>query len=68
MMHDEISRDLFLTRSEVIRLVRYSASQINRLEKAGSFPPRINLGPRKVVWREREVLAWLESRGHSYVD
>jgi len=33
-----------------------------RLEKAGQFPPRIQLSPGRVGYRRSEVAAWLESR------
>jgi predicted DNA-binding transcriptional regulator AlpA len=33
-----------------------------RLEKAGDFPPRIQLSPGRVGYRRADVTAWLESR------
>ena len=40
----------------------YSPQHIARLEKAGKFPKRVQLGPNRVGWVEREVLDWLEDR------
>jgi prophage regulatory protein len=47
---------------EVQQLVPYSKMHIDRLEKAGKFPKRIKLGAGRIVWRQSEVLAWLESK------
>jgi len=33
-----------------------------RLEKAGLFPKRVQLGLNRVGWVEAEVLEWLEER------
>jgi prophage regulatory protein len=47
---------------EVQQLVPYSKMHIDRLEKEGSFPKRIKLGPGRVIWRQSEIMAWLESK------
>jgi prophage regulatory protein len=47
---------------EVQQLVPYSKMHIDRLEKAGSFPKRIRLGLGRVVWKQSEILQWLESK------
>ena len=39
-----------------------SPRHIDRLEKAGKFPSRIQLGQRSVGWHEQEIIEWLESR------
>ena len=28
----------------------------------GTFPKQIHLGPRTIVWNEREVVQWMEDR------
>ncbi len=43
-------------------MVLYSPQHIARLEKAGKFPKRIQLGPNRVGWVEDEVLIWLQHR------
>ncbi len=40
----------------------YSRMHVDRLEKAGRFPRRVQLGPNSVGWLENEVLAWIEAR------
>ena len=40
----------------------WSASTIYRLERAGRFPKRVQLGPNSVGWRLAEINAWIESR------
>ena len=59
---DDLSEHVLLTRKQVLALVPYSIAHIYRLEGAGRFPRRIKVGQRRVGWRLREVLAWLQSR------
>jgi prophage regulatory protein len=51
-----------LSKKELRGLVLYSPAHIDRLEKAGRFPKRVQLGPCRVGWVESEVLAWLRER------
>ena len=51
-----------LSKRQVKELVLYSPQHIARLEKAGSFPTRVQLGPNRVGWVEAEVLDWLNER------
>jgi prophage regulatory protein len=51
-----------LSKRQVKELVLYSPQHISRLEKAGLFPKRVQLGPNRVGWVEREVQEWLEVR------
>lgn len=51
-----------LSKREVKELVLYSPQHIARLEKAGTFPKRVQLGPNRVGWLEAEVLDWLNER------
>jgi len=51
-----------LSKRQLKELVLYSPQHIARLEKAGKFPKRIQLGPNRVGWVESEVLEWLEIR------
>jgi prophage regulatory protein len=64
-------RDAPLTRSYPMRilskrqlkeLVLYCPQHVARLEKAGAFPKRIQLGQCRVGWIEQEVLDWLQER------
>lgn len=57
-MHSET----FLDRHQIKRLVPYSQSHIARLEKAGKFPKRIRLSPGRIVWSEKEVVEWINSK------
>lgn len=69
------ARSLFLVAAGVTRmaetasagsvgraLVLYSPAHIHRMEKAGLFPKRVQLGPCRVGWVESEVLEWLQER------
>ncbi|MFL4468497.1 helix-turn-helix transcriptional regulator [Tateyamaria armeniaca] len=51
-----------LSKRQVKELVLYSPQHIGRLEKAGQFPKRVQLGPNRVGWLESEVLDWLNER------
>jgi prophage regulatory protein len=58
--HGEIVMRI-LSKREVKELVLYSPQHIARLEKAGLFPKRVQLGPNRVGWVEAEVLDWLKN-------
>ena len=51
-----------LSKRQLKELVLYSPQHIARLEKAGKFPKRVQLGPKRVGWVEDEVLDWLQQR------
>jgi prophage regulatory protein len=42
--------------------IDYSRMHVNRLEKAGRFPKRVQLGPNSVAWLEDELIAWQTER------
>jgi prophage regulatory protein len=42
--------------------IPYSPAHIARLEAAGEFPKRIQLGPNRVGWLLSEVEAWIDER------
>ena len=51
-----------LSKRELKDMVLYSPQHIARLEKAGLFPKRVQLGSNRVGWVESEVLDWLRDR------
>ena len=51
-----------VSKRQLKEMVLYSPQHIARLEKAGRFPKRVQLGPNRVGWVEDEVLDWLQSR------
>jgi prophage regulatory protein len=51
-----------VSKRELKALVLYSPQHIARLEKAGKFPLRVQLGPNRVGWVESEVLDWIAER------
>lgn len=51
-----------VSKCELKELVLYSPQHIARLEKAGKFPLRVQLGPNRVGWVESEVLDWIAER------
>ncbi|WP_071703535.1 helix-turn-helix transcriptional regulator [Escherichia coli] len=51
-----------LTAKQVTTLTTLSRMTIWRYIQAGTFPNCIKLGPKRVDWRRKDVMAWLESR------
>jgi prophage regulatory protein len=51
-----------LSKRQVKEMVLYPPQHIARLEKAGQFPNRVQLGSNRFGWVAREVLDWLELR------
>jgi len=51
-----------ISKRQLKELVLYSPQHIARLEAAGLFPKRVQLGHNRVGWIEQEVLDWLQER------
>ena len=51
-----------ISKRQLKELVLYSPQHLARLEKAGKFPMRVQLGPNRVGWVEGEILDWLQKR------
>jgi len=51
-----------LSKRQLKELVLYSPQHVARLEAAGQFPKRVQLGPNRVGWIEDEILDWLRQR------
>jgi len=51
-----------LSKRQLREVVLYSPQHISRLEKAGLFPQRVQLGKNRVGWVEDEVYEWLQQR------
>jgi len=51
-----------LSKRQLKELVLYSPQHVARLELAGEFPKRVQLGQCRVGWVEQEVLDWLQER------
>lgn len=51
-----------LSRQEVARIVGVGTVSLWRWERAGLFPARVQIGPRRVGWRESDIENWIESR------
>jgi prophage regulatory protein len=49
-----------LSKRQLKELVLYSPQHVARLEAAGRFPKRVQLGQCRVGWIEQEVLDWLQ--------
>ncbi len=54
---------LLISKKELKALgIPYSFQHIARLEKAGQFPKRIQLGACRVAWSYEEVCNWIAER------
>jgi len=51
-----------MRKPELLALIGLSDATIWRLEKAGRFPRRIQLGGNSVGWFNTDVDAWMDSR------
>ena len=51
-----------LSKRQLRELVLYSPQHIARLEKAGKFPKRVQIGPNRVGWLETEVQEWIQQK------
>jgi prophage regulatory protein len=52
----------FISKSEVRSKTALSDTTRYMLERAGAFPRRITITPRRVVWDEAEIDAWMAER------
>jgi prophage regulatory protein len=52
----------FLSKKQLRVIVLYSPQHIDRLEREGKFPKRVQLGPNRVGWIEEEVYDWIQQR------
>ncbi|SER51229.1 MULTISPECIES: helix-turn-helix transcriptional regulator [Pseudomonas] len=50
----------FIKLPEVKRITSLSMTEIYRRIGKGQFPKQIRVGPKSVVWVEREVRAWVD--------
>lgn len=58
-----MKNDRVVRKPELIGRIALSDATIYRMEKAGRFPQRIQLGGNSVGWFESEIDAWLQQRG-----
>jgi len=57
--------DRVLRKPELLGRLQLSDATVWRLERAGRFPQRIQLGGNSVGWFESEINEWLEQRGNA---
>lgn len=53
--------DRLLRTPEVEARCALHRATLYRRIKAGTFPEPVQVGPRRVAWRERDVVAWQDS-------
>ncbi len=64
MKHDPLMGlpDRVIDRKERRALIPYSDTHIDRMEAAGDFPLRVELGAGRVGWWLSEVMKWAKGR------
>lgn len=62
MLNVEQKTERLIRKPELFNRIGLSDATIWRLEKAGSFPKRVQLGGNSVGWFESEVDAWFEEK------
>ena len=51
-----------IRKRELKQKIGYSDMHISRLEAAGRFPRRIQLGPNSVGWLDSEISDWIQQK------
>tara|TARA_Y100001936_G_scaffold247417_1_gene293169 strand:- start:721 stop:921 length:201 start_codon:yes stop_codon:yes gene_type:complete len=51
-----------LSAQQVVQITNLSRVTIWRMERAGTFPQRINISPNRVGWRDDDINEWIKSR------
>tara|TARA_B100000686_G_scaffold304161_1_gene341582 strand:+ start:475 stop:675 length:201 start_codon:yes stop_codon:yes gene_type:complete len=51
-----------LNAKQVVQITNLSRVTIWRMERAGSFPQRINISPNRIGWRDDDINKWIDSR------
>lgn len=49
-----------LTIDQVAEVTTLSVTEIGRREKAGEFPKRMKIGPKRVAWVGSEIEEWVQ--------
>ena len=62
------TRERLIRKPELLLMIGLSDSSIWRMEKAGKFPGRIQLGGNSVAWFESEILDWLKDKASARLD
>ena len=57
-----LNKHRIIRKPELLDSIGLSYPTVWRLEKAGKFPKRIQLGGNSVGWVESEIVEWLKSR------
>lgn len=55
-------KDKLLTTKQVCALTTLSRMTIWRYEQSGLFPARIQIGIKRIAWRESDIEMWISSR------
>jgi prophage regulatory protein len=61
MAHSD-TKPRIMRSQEVYETIPYSMNHIRRLEKAGLFPKRVQIGSNRVGWVRAEVDQWINDR------
>jgi prophage regulatory protein len=59
--------DRLLPWPEVAKIIPYSRMHVGRLEKAGLFPARVQVGPNRVAWWESSILRFAKARPRGFL-
>ena len=57
-----MSEEKFMDIKQVTEKVALQKSKIYELISLGQFPKQIKISSRKSVWRNTEILAWMEAQ------
>ena len=57
-----VREELYLNKSEVLRILKMSRETLRKLILAGEFPQPIRFGAKSHRWPRSEVAEWMRSR------
>lgn len=60
--HREMDEDELLTQREAESVTLLSIRTLQRLAEIGEGPPRIRLTQRRIAYRRKDLMRWIESR------
>jgi predicted DNA-binding transcriptional regulator AlpA len=56
----ELTGRVYLTVEALSRALGRSERTVARMMRLGRLPPRCKIGPKRLGWRLRDILSWLE--------
>jgi predicted DNA-binding transcriptional regulator AlpA len=59
-VREHIPEHAFLTKAEVLKILRRGRTALNNAMRRGTFPRPVELSERSSLWRRDDIVAWAE--------